>query len=355
VAEATKYRCETCKPLPPDSETPLAVTRCHSKQTTSRLLLVACFGIAACSLPGCALTSSGTVARLLNREPEFQTPRQMVPVWSDTVLHQSGEPATRGVGGRIMFYGIDKHKAVRPQGTLVVYAWDDSQGMQERSPDRKFVFPAEDLQRHYSQSRLGHSYSFWLPWDAAGGQLTHLTLITRFVSTDGAELTSAPAHVVLPGPGDGVPFYQSLAKSRRLQQVELATDESEVPTQPIGRLPGPRAAQRETLVIPVNPDFLTRQAASSSDEGPVPLPPKPPLSAPRAISDREVRPAAYATEAGHSDQSSADSEPTESPAPTTAAARFSGDPRRTAPLRGQWPTALPATPRQTFRRSADTP
>jgi hypothetical protein len=348
------------------------VNRRHSKQSTCRLVILACVCMAVCSLPGCALTNSATMAKLLNREPEFQTPRQMVPVWSDTVLHQSGEPATRGVGGRIMFYGVDKHKAVRPQGTLVVYAWDDSQGMQERSPDRKFVFPAEDLPRHYSQSRLGHSYSFWLPWDAAGGQLTHLTLITRFISTDGAELTSAPAHVVLPGPGDGIPFYQSLAKARRLQTyesgqsgaedlqdaAELAADDSAEPPRTRGHVPGPRAAQRQTLVIPVNPEFLTRQtgtfAEQSFTEFP-PMPPTPPQNAPLPISDRAVTPAAYETEAEHSDQSSAGSAPTESPVPKAGAVRSFSDPRRTAPLRGQWPTALPATPRQTFRRSADTP
>jgi hypothetical protein len=305
----------------------------------------------------------------MNREPEFQTPRQMVPVWSDTVLHQSGEIATRGVGGRIMFYGPDKHKAVRTQGTLVIYAWDDSEGMQERSPDRKFVFPAEDLQRHYSQSRLGHSYSFWLPWDAAGGQLTHLTLIARFVSTDGAELTSAPAHVVLPGPGDGVSFYQSLAKSRKLmnQQSREAEDtpsddaaafaigDSDKFTPKRSLQPESGNNPRDTLVIPVSPEFLTRQAGNTAEYSPGRLSSRPPLEAPQPISVPQVQRAAYVQEAERSDQSSADSVPTQSPAPAEGAVRPFAAPRRTAPLRAQWPTSLPATPRQTFRRSADTP
>ena len=146
------------------------------------------------------------------KEPEFLTPRQIVPVWSDTVLHQPGEPATRGFGGRIMFYGEDKHKAILVDGTLVVYAWDDSKGSMERTPDRKYVFPSDKLQTHYSQSRLGHSYSFWVPWDAAGGPLQHLTLISRFVSNDGTELTAAPAHVVLQGPGELSPFQNEIVK-----------------------------------------------------------------------------------------------------------------------------------------------
>jgi hypothetical protein len=358
----------------------------------ARLILLVCVTL----LPGCVL-GTGAAGLFSRDKPEYQTPRQMVPVWSDTVLHQSGEPATRGVGGRIMFYGLDKHKAVRSQGTLVVYAWDDSQGMQERSPDRKFVFPAEDLQQHYSQSRLGHSYSFWLPWDAAGGQLTHLTLITRFVSTDGAELTSAPAHVVLPGPGDGVPFYQSLAKSRRLrdydggdagdsgdQAAELHAEEPlDGPVTPVagnlrrGRVLGPRAPQRKPLEIEVSPEFLARHAgvtagAIAVDDQPrlpgmLQAPPPQPVvqgesaefggggesSAERPIRDREVLRAAYERVEEPGDRWSADSEPTESQVPAAAAVRSFGDPRRKAPLRGQWPTALPTTPRQTFRRTAD--
>jgi len=365
----------------------------------AQLILLVCVTLL---LPGCML-GTGAAGLFSRDKPEFQTPRQMVPVWSDTVLHQSGEPATRGVGGRIMFYGLDKHKAVRPQGTLVVYAWDDSQGMQERSPDRKFVFPSEDLQQHYSQSRLGHSYSFWLPWDAAGGQLTHLTLITRFVSSDGAELTSAPAHVVLPGPGDGVPFYQSLARSRRLrgydeprtdagEQSEASSEElagvepaefesGAGPVTPLqrgervmrrGRVLGPRAPQREPLEIAVSPEFLTRHAGVTAGAIAVDDQPRLPgmLQAPppqfedaaesvrpagRVIRDREVQSAAYEPVGEPGDQPSADFEQTESPVPAAAAARSFGDPRRKAPLRGQWPTALPTTPRQTFRRTADTP
>lgn len=180
---------------------------------TLLLLLAACLSVCA---TGCTLMNASQLTFLQKpfgrkKEPDFQTPRQMVPVWSDTVLHQPGEAATRGFGGRIMFYGEDKHKPIHVDGTLVVYAWDDSKGSMERTPDRKYVFPGEKLQTHYSQSRLGHSYSFWVPWDAAGGPLKHLTLISRFVSNEGTELTSSPAHVVLQGPGSTSPFPNEVA------------------------------------------------------------------------------------------------------------------------------------------------
>lgn len=113
-----------------------------------------------------------------------------------------------------MFYGQDKQKSIRVEGSMIVYAWDDSKGSMERAPDRKYVFPVESLQAHYSASSLGHSYSFWVPWDAAGGPLQHVTLISRFLSNDGTELTGTPAHVVLQGPGDSSPFPNELSAAK---------------------------------------------------------------------------------------------------------------------------------------------
>jgi hypothetical protein len=162
---------------------------------------------------GCTLLSTSELP-FARKKPEYETPRQVVPVWSDTVLHQSGTAATRGFGGRLMFYGQDKQKSIRVDGSMIVYAWDDSKGSMERAPDRKYVFPAESLQTHYSASSLGHSYSFWVPWDAAGGPLQHVTLISRFLSNDGTELTGTPAHVVLQGPSDSSPFPNELNAAR---------------------------------------------------------------------------------------------------------------------------------------------
>ena len=179
------------------------------------LLLAACLSVCA---TGCTMMTASALPFAKKKQPEYQTPRQIVPVWSDTVLHQPGEPATRGFGGRLMFYGEDKHKAILVDGTLVVYAWDDSKGAMERTPDRKYVFPSETLHTHYSESRLGHSYSFWVPWDAAGGPMQRLTLISRFVSNEGTELTAAPAHVVLQGPSDSSPFPDELGKANTLSE-----------------------------------------------------------------------------------------------------------------------------------------
>ena len=172
---------------------------------------------------GCTLLTTSQLPFAGAKKPEFESPRQVVPVWSDTVLHQPDSAATRGFGGRLMFYGQDKHKPIRVEGSLIVYAWDDSKGSMERSPDRKYVFPAETLQNHYSESRLGHSYSFWVPWDPAGGPLQRLTLISRFLSKEGTELTGTPAHVVLQGPSDSSPFPNEI-KAANSANEEDGTD-----------------------------------------------------------------------------------------------------------------------------------
>ena len=171
---------------------------------------------------GCTLLTTSQLPFVGAKKPEFESPRQVVPVWSDTVLHQPDSAATRGFGGRLMFYGQDKHKPIRVEGSLIVYAWDDSKGSMERAPDRKYVFPAETFQNHYSESRLGHSYSFWVPWDAAGGPLQRLTLISRFLSKEGTELTGAPAHVVLQGPSDSSPFPNEIEDANSVSEEDGA-------------------------------------------------------------------------------------------------------------------------------------
>lgn len=161
---------------------------------------------------GCASMMTSPT-QWFEKEPEFVTPNKVIPVWSDTVLHQAGQPGIRGCGGRVMFYAGDGKRASRVDGTLVVYAWDDSKASADRQPDRKFVFPADDLQQHYSASTIGDSYSFWLPWDQAGGERKELTLVARFIGKNGAEITSTPTKVILPG---DVPLPAQQATGRPL-------------------------------------------------------------------------------------------------------------------------------------------
>lgn len=314
-------------------------------------------------------------------EPDFVPPRQIVPVWSDTVLHQPGEPATRGFGGRIMFYGEDKHKAIRVDGTLIVYAWDDSKGSMQRTPDRKYVFPSDEFQTHYSQSRLGHSYSFWVPWDAAGGPLQHLTLISRFVSNDGTEITAAPAHVVLQGPGEMSPFQDEIARSKiktgrlsnrngglgqdsaggAIQQASWQRDESISSGQqssPKSQYPGLLTSEIGLTSGFYHRNMRGRQAQDQAEplyvkDADELLRPEP---QPRNTDVKAAYDDAVTTQANSSgaydEGSAADLNPPstrlrpfESRVRTSRAARSAGDPLRKEPLRAEWLNGLPETPR----------
>jgi hypothetical protein len=333
------------------------------------------------SAPGCTMMNTSALS-FTKKEPEYLTPRQIVPVWSDTVLHQPGEPATRGFGGRIMFYGEDKHKAIRVDGTLVVYAWDDSKGSMERTPDRKYVFPSDKLQTHYSQSRLGHSYSFWVPWDAAGGPLQHLTLISRFVSNDGTELTAAPAHVVLQGPGELSPFQNEIAQSKSkadkklnagdrlrapsgsgIQRVGYEVEESDSDDQRSSipaRHPGLQTSEISLTSGFYHRNMQGRQTQDSGSSFEVKdaddlLGPE--LSSePRAFNSdrRSKRPASSEKNSSHDDDEKSEEDsnppstrlqPFESRVRTSRAARSVGDPLRKEPLPAKWLNGLPATPR----------
>jgi len=193
------------------------------RRHTARCLIPLLCGVAV--LPGCATLTSLPVS-WLEEKPDFVTPQQIIPVWSDTVLHQSGQKGARGCGGRIMFYPPAGKRAIRVDGSLVVYAWDETKQQEDRRPDRKYVFRADDLQKHYSKSKIGDSYSFWIPWDDAGGAHKELTLVARFIGRNGAEVTSAPAKVILAG---AVPLPERPAPGKTTGGVQQVSYETVAP------------------------------------------------------------------------------------------------------------------------------
>jgi hypothetical protein len=163
-------------------------------------------------------TWAETVPWLVEEENPIEPAAKMVALWTDTVYYQAGETPTRGFGGRIYFYNR-KNSPVRVAGSLAVYAFDDTNGESSReTPDRKFVFTSEEFERHFSPCELGSSYSFWLPWDAAGGTQKELSLVPIFTSEDGAVVVGQQSRHVLPG-------KDSIAKpSKRLQRPTGPTD-----------------------------------------------------------------------------------------------------------------------------------
>ena len=219
-------------------------------------------------------------------EEDYVDPAQLVAVWTDIVLTRSDGPAIRGFGGRVMFYDKSGKEPIKAKGTLVVYAYDDSKHQKSQmEPDRKFVFRVEEFEKHYSESRIGHSYSFWLPWGPVGGMQKEITLIARFKATGGNEVVGEPANVPLPGA-----MRDSAEENKRGEpglsdrrvpegQVRWASHQTPVPASNVGsgdaRQPNRRMV---TTTIRVPPAGSLRTAVSGVQPSTEPEP-RPPAAA----------------------------------------------------------------------------
>jgi pyruvate/2-oxoglutarate dehydrogenase complex dihydrolipoamide acyltransferase (E2) component len=183
-----------------------------------------------------------------DREPVI--PNRMVTTWTDTVLQQPGQPGIRGMGGRIMFFAADQKDPVPIDGTLTIYAYDDTSADGEEftrtAPARKFVFLPDQVPKHYSKSSLGHAYSFWLPWGSTSGPPKKMTLIARFEPNGGGAILSDPATQHLPGIGSDKLGPQA--------QMKLLAKEAPATTDPeqAGQETAAQAVLQATHTTPVN-------------------------------------------------------------------------------------------------------
>lgn len=147
---------------------------------------------------------------LWKKEETLVTPDRVLPVWTDSVLHQTNQPGIRGFGGRIYFYGKENTDPVEVDGSLAVYVFDaDDANPSNQKPLRKFMFTADQFKSHMSKTSIGPSYSVWLPWGEVGGPPMRLSLIARFEGREGGTTISDPTIKMLPG----VPIEKEVAKA----------------------------------------------------------------------------------------------------------------------------------------------
>lgn len=160
---------------------------------------------------GSASVGGGVIAEKLDipsgvpwkqeKKPSPGVPVRVVATWKDAVLQRAGQPSQRGLGGRLYFYDGKNPTPIPVEGQLVVYAFDEAgRKPTDNRPTRRYVFPVEQFVKHQSDSELGVSYSFWLPWDEAGGAATEISLIARFEPIRGGSLVvSEQTSTRLPG------------------------------------------------------------------------------------------------------------------------------------------------------------
>ncbi len=132
-------------------------------------------------------------------QPTYESPEQLMVVWTDAVQNIPGQPPRRGCGGRLYFFDR-KSRPIPVDGTLIVYAFDDAVPSSDGArPQARFVFSADQFTKSFSESELGASYNVWVPWDTLGNPQKKLTLITVFRDGAGKVIKADPASVVLPG------------------------------------------------------------------------------------------------------------------------------------------------------------
>ena len=182
-------------------------------------------------------------------EPREGVPERVVATWTDTIRQQPGKPAERGFGGRVYFYDRTAEPIV-VSGRLVVYAFDENgRADTDHKPTRRYVFPAQTLARHMSQSEIGASYSVWLPWDGVEGPTTDVSLIARFEPLKGGGLVvSDQATERLPGRDAMAPprAERQIADQPAPAAIRQATFDEAPPSKPAAPLAKPVAVADDT-------------------------------------------------------------------------------------------------------------
>jgi hypothetical protein len=207
---------------------------------------------ATATLAGCAdLDLRKNIPWGEGKDGKAEKPMQVVAFWSNAVQNRPEQGGLRGFGARLYFYGKNPNKPVKVNGSLVVYAFDETnRDPNNVVPDKKYVFTADQLKAKYSKSDLGHSYSVWLPWDAVNGQQKEITLVARFTNDNGEMVSSDSTMVRLPGLSVTAaaepkpPKPGSLAERFAVQQASV---KQEIPIPPNMAAQMPDAAQANVL------------------------------------------------------------------------------------------------------------
>ena len=162
------------------------------------------------SILGCQFAPKTSTMNWPWKNVNKEIPDRILPIWTDTVLHQPNQPGVRGFGGRIYFYGKENKDPVEVDGSLAVYVFDaDDTSPTDQKPLRKYMFTPDQFKSHMSKTSIGPSYSVWLPWGEVGGQQRRLSLIARFEGREGGASISDPTIKMLPG----TPVIKEIAKS----------------------------------------------------------------------------------------------------------------------------------------------
>jgi len=320
---------------------------------------------------GCAQIDLHETLRLPGTKPLPAVPTRMSDMWTETVMTQTGEKPVRGFGGRVMFYNHhNSSEPVRVDGKFIVFVFDAEENQAVSTvPERVFVFPRERLDKHSSKSKLGYSYSFWLPWDDSDGPERRLMVVCKFEAANGEVVLSNPSRQILPGVGQPNPLAtKGEIRQERIVATAQAGQTGVAPEGPSGNgsavqpvsynqpLPATKtnppadASQRMTTsTIDVPPSFARPDGKPAAVAAATPAAAEVPggnsTSAPAAPAVASSARATAESPATTDSAPSTGSAPSRFPARRATVAPLKRDPVRRQPLPSTWPSPLPPTPR----------
>jgi len=154
--------------------------------------------------PGCASLqvsnlSSFTFAK--NQTADAKHPAMnILTMWQAAEGPGRNGVPTRGFLGQILFFGMDP-APLAVDGKVRIYLFDDHGTVQEQSrPIHEFDFDNKAWAAHLQASRVGPTYTVFLPYPRDDFHEAKCSLRLRFTPMAGTTLYSDPMTVLLPGP-----------------------------------------------------------------------------------------------------------------------------------------------------------
>ena len=167
------------------------------------VLVLASMLLAGCSTTRYTLSGGWPYIQAESVTDEDAVPARIVAIWSHDVVKTQGIKPTQGFTGRLFFFD-KKNRPTEVDGRLAVFAFDDSNSATpgwapKNRPDRKFVFTEEQLPGHLGITKVGASYSIWIPWQELGESQKTVSLIPILTGDEGLRVVGPPTKNVLPG------------------------------------------------------------------------------------------------------------------------------------------------------------
>ncbi len=210
------------------SQSPVNTTNSLQSGLLAGLLLAVIVGTTGCGLPA---KWQDQVDKLPQSTPEDPAVT-MLCIWEPAEGIGPDHLPTRGFAGKITFFPRRRATGVRVKGDVMVSVYDDQGKPSERGkPIRQWEFLGDAWTLHLQDSKLGPSYSVFIPYTRPGNHQAQCALRVRLTPEQGMPIYSETASVILPGPirkRDDLPLSSSKSSKRTsLESISIPFKEKQ--------------------------------------------------------------------------------------------------------------------------------